>query len=134
MTTPVASLAEDVADYLETLTLGTVGRSIFKNNAPENGTDFVLVSDTGGEAPTQDYAIDHPGFQVAIYARAKSFSTGWTLAMACFDALNRKQNIAIGSHDCMYIQAVAAPQIVPGLDAHGRWLITCNFRTKVRRS
>jgi len=129
------SMADDVAEYLSDNGMGNVGRDIFVNNPPVNKNSFFLITDTGGAAPEQYYALDHPSVQVAYYgasggsnAHAKAVQQIWD----AYHLLNRKQNIDIGSRDAMYSRAVATPQNI-GLDPEKkRWLWVFNVMFKIR--
>ncbi len=132
MVSTESSTADNVGAYFEENDLGTVGKDIFVNHAPENRIDFFLITDTTGLNPTQDYPIDHPAVQVAYYGRAASHAESYTKIMYAYKLLNRKQNITVGVKDMMYCQAMARPQNI-GLDKEkNRWLWTFNVVFKER--
>lgn len=134
MTVYTPSMADDVATYLEENSLGTVGTDIFVNNAPEQKSDFFLITDTGGSKPEQNYPIDHPSVQIARYGRAADHNKTYQKILDAYYLLNRKQNIDIGQSDAMFVQAVAKPQCI-GLDPDKkRWLFTFNAIFKIRGS
>lgn len=125
-------MGDDVATYLAANSIGTKGRTIFVGNPPKNRNDFILITDTGGSKPEQDYPVNHPSVQVAVYGAANSYTASLALLTSIFVLLNRKQNLTIGSKDVMFVQAVTSPQVV-GLDPdNNRWLMTCNFTFKIR--
>lgn len=127
-------MGDDVATYLAANAIGTKGSTIFVGNAPANKNDFVLITDTGGSKPEQDYPVNHPSVQVAVYGSANSYTASLALLQSIFVLLNRKQNLTIGSKDVMFVQAVTSPQVV-GLDPdNNRWLMTCNFTFKTRNA
>lgn len=126
------SMADDTATYLVANDLGVKGRTLFVNNLPADKVDVFLVTDTGGSKPEQYYAIDHPSVQVAYYAAAKNHGKGMQKIWDAYRLLNRKQNIAIGGRDAMYVQAVAPPQSL-GLDTEkNRWVFVFNVTFKIR--
>lgn len=128
------SMADDVAAYLATNSLGRRGRTIFTNYMPSERVDVFLITDTGGAKPEQYYAIDHPSVQVAYYAPAKDHGKGMQMIWDAYHLLNRKQNVSIGSRDAMFVQAVATPACI-GLDEEKkRWLFTFNVMFKIRGS
>lgn len=132
MVSTYKSMADDVADYFATNSLGRRGTTIYVNKAPENKNNFILITDTGGAAPEQYYPLDHPSVQVAVYGEENKHAATMELAMSAFHLLNRKQNFMIGTRDALYARAVASPQVI-GLDpAKKRWLITFNVMFKIR--
>lgn len=125
-------MGDDVATYLAANSIGTKGATIFVGNPPANKNDFVLITDTGGSKPDQDYPVNHPSVQVAVYGSANSYTASFALITSIFHLLNRKQNLTIGSKDVMFVQAISSPQVI-GLDPEkNRWLMTCNFTFKLR--
>ncbi len=127
-------MADDVASYLQANGIGTIGTSIIVGHPHSSKTNFVLVTDTGGSKPEQEYAINHPSVQIAVYGSANSYTASFALLQSIFVLLNRKQNLTIGTKDAMFVQAISSPQVV-GLDPkHNRWLMTCNFTFKIRNA
>jgi hypothetical protein len=125
-------MGDDVATYLAANGIGTKGATIFVGNPPAQKNDFVLITDTGGAKPDQDYAINHPSVQVAVYGSANSYTASFALLQSIFVLLNRKQNLTIGTKNVMFVQAISSPQVI-GLDPEkNRWLMTCNFTFKIR--
>ncbi len=132
MPTTVPSMADDVVSYIITAGKATRRKDIFANHPPVNKNNFILVTDTGGSAPEQYYAIDHPTVQVAVYGEANKHAETWTLTMDLFHLLNRKQNLPIGTRDAMYVRAIQSPQVI-GLDPEKkRWVMTFNVQFKIR--
>lgn len=127
-------MGDDVATYLAANGIGTKGRTIFVGYAPEKKNDFVLITDTGGSKPVQDYPVNNPSVQVAVYGEANKYTASLALLQSIFVLLNRKQNLTIGSKDVMFVQAVSSPQVI-GLDPEkNRWLMTCNFTFRTRNA
>lgn len=127
-------MGDDVATYLAANSIGTKGSTIFVGNAPAHRNDFVLITDTGGSKPEQEYAINHPSVQIAVYGNASSYTASFALLQSIFVLLNRKQNLTIGTKDVMFVQAITSPQVI-GLDPEkNRWLMTCNFTFKIRNA
>lgn len=126
------SMADDVAAYLASNSLGRRGFDIFTNQLPTKRINSFLITDTGGAPPEQYYPLDHPSVQVAFYAGAKDHAKGWQKIWDAYHLLNRKQNLTIGSRDAMFARAVATPQSL-GLDEENkRWLFTFNVSFKIR--
>lgn len=126
------SMADDVGTYLAANGLGKKGSTIFVNNPPVNKNDFILITDTGGSPPEQEYPLDHPTVQVAVYGEAKNHAKAWQKIMDAFHLLNRKINTTIGTRDALYARAISTPQVI-GLDPEKkRWIMTFNVQFKIR--
>ena len=69
------SLVSDIADYLATNGLGTVGTDIFYSYIPDIDGNVIAVIDTGGPMPGVDIKdLKNPTFQ--IFIRNSSYATG----------------------------------------------------------
>lgn len=69
------SLVSDIATYLQTNGLGTVGTDIFYSYSPDIDGNVIAVLDTGGPMPSVDIKeLKNPTFQVFI--RNSDYATG----------------------------------------------------------
>lgn len=85
---------DDIADYLEDQSIGTVGTNIFVGNLPTNAPDdSVLVKVTGGAAPDHYLPTRMPSFQ--IYVRNSEYSAGTTKVEAIITAINKRTNLKL---------------------------------------
>lgn len=90
------ALIDDVATYLQTAGIGTVGTDIFKSYAPDNANAGVYVLDTGGLQPNSDIKnLRNPTIQVFI--RSATYAAGKTKLEAVRTAIHQLVNTTIGS-------------------------------------
>lgn len=97
------SLISDIADYLATQGLGTVGTDIFFSYLPDAGDNILAVLDTGGVQPDIYIPTKDPTFQ--IFIRSSTYSAGRTKMDSVRTALHNKYNTTIGSYYFYFIQA-----------------------------
>lgn len=98
------SLVSDIATYLQTNGLGTVGTDIFYSYIPDIEGNVISVIDTGGPMPNVDIKdISNPTFQ--IFIRNSDYATGKSNLDTIRELLHQKLQTTIGSTDFMSIFA-----------------------------
>lgn len=98
-------LATELADYLATHSVGTVGTDIFIGRQPATPNSCVTVIETGGQAPSGYTPLSRPTVQVIV--RDPSYETGRAKADAVFAALHQLANRDLGSHFIYFVLSIA---------------------------
>lgn len=99
----MSTLIGDIADYLVTKGLGTVGTNIFASYMPDSVDTGICVLDTGGVMPDPDLPTKSPTFQ--IFIRGADYETGKAKVNAVRTTLHQVANTTIGSIYFYYILA-----------------------------
>lgn len=100
----------DIATYLETLAIGSLGGSdptktpIYISNLPDDVDNGILIDSTAGNMPNQYYGLYHA--QMEIWIRFKDTELGYSKARAILTALNHKNNLSLASCYVYYIQPI----------------------------
>jgi len=142
-------MIEQLANFLETNGVGTIGKDIFKAHAPDSKVNCILITDTGGEQADQNVPLDNPTVQIMI--RADISSGGYKKAMdkakEIYALLDKKQNITIGNLHALYSRALQRPfslglvveKIRSGRKGRGEeyserkvWKVTTNYIFHIR--
>jgi len=87
-------LIDDVASYLQTAGVGTVGTDIFKSYLPDSANAGIAVLDTGGMSPNIHVPLYNPTVQVFI--RAATYTAGKTKLLAVRTQLHQLANTTMG--------------------------------------
>lgn len=126
-------LIEEIAYFLQSLGIGTVGTDIFFSYNPDTGsTPMIAVLDTGGITPSPDLPTKHPTFQVFI--RAATYSAGKAKLDAVRSGLHQFRNRLIpggGSTFFYYIFALAEGGHI-GRNETGMDEFSINFEAYIR--
>jgi hypothetical protein len=96
-------LVDDVAQYLQTAGLGTIGSDLFESYMPDTVDTGICVLDTGGPAPDADLPTHSPTFQVFI--RGSNYITGRAKLDLVRSTLHQLANTQIGNTYFYYILA-----------------------------
>jgi hypothetical protein len=124
------ALIDDVAAYLESEGLGTVGDDIFKSYLPDTNNGTILaVMDTGGPKPDPYLPTKEPTFQV--YVVANTYTAGKAMLDDVRDALHQVANETIGSTYFYFILALSEGGHV-GRSENGRDEFSINFQCRTR--
>jgi hypothetical protein len=99
----MANLINDIATYLQTAGVGTVGTDIFCAYMPDTVDTGVVVLDTGGVMPDPDLPTKRPTLQ--IFIRAADYETGKTKLDLVRSTLHRLSGTTVGSTFIMYCLA-----------------------------
>lgn len=123
------SVITDIATYLQTLGLGTLGTDIFYSYFPDNVNTGIAVLDTGGPQPDIDLPTKEPTFQVFI--RAVDYDTGKAKLDAVRSALHQQSGVTIGSTFFFFILANSEGGHL-GRDERGLDEFSINFHARTR--
>lgn len=123
------SMVSDLATYLQTAGIGTVGTNLFYSYLPANLEAGVVVLDSGGQQPDPYLPTKEPMFQVLI--RADNYDNGKTKLDAVRAALHQLKNTTIGSIYFYFILAMSEGGHV-GRDDAGRDIFSINFHCRTR--
>lgn len=123
-------MADDVADYLETLTVGTVGTDIFAGHLPDAPANCIAVIQSGGESPEVagpiSGQIEHP--RLIVRVRNASYASGASKANEVLKALHTAGELSLGGHRYLYIRAVGSVNLLGRDHTHpARWLFSLDF-------
>jgi hypothetical protein len=98
-------LEDDVAVYLQTEGLGTVGTTIFKTQLPDSPDVALVVTTYGGEAPIRTHArnqidpptisYEQPRFQIKSRAMKEDVMTARDRIQLAYIALSKVKNATI---------------------------------------
>ena len=138
MSYTATSPARDLATYLQTGSIGTVG-------TPTTGTAIavgmeppvdaalklekcITLYDTGGTDPDPRGTLDRPTVQVRVRGPARDYSAGWAIAQQARDYLLGKNGFTVNSrrYVCIWLEGDVAFLM---RDAGDRPIFTFNLRT-----
>lgn len=131
-------LLDEIANYLASTGIGTVGVSIFKSMIPtEAPNQCVVISEYGGLPTTKvaNYAVgsaplEWPRFQVMVRSNPLTttgyYSTARVLINSCYRALDGLAT-SLSSVRYVYVEALAPPFAI-GLDDNERQMFVANFQ------
>lgn len=121
----MANIADDVADYLATQSVGTVGTDIFVGRSVPDPDNQVVVFATGGPEPSRHLATMKE-MTVQVYIRNTSYSTGNTKLEAVRTALHKKHGLTLTNHRILFSMAASEGGHI-GQDSEGRDEFSINF-------
>lgn len=122
-------MLDDLAAYMASHGIGTVGTDLFKSYMPTDPVTNVTIYETGGPQPNKELPIKKPTFQVTV--RSASYSTGrarLAAVRALFQGIN---STTIGSTFFFYIEAISEGGHL-GRDDNGADLFSINFLCETR--
>lgn len=120
-------LLDDIATYLASKGIGTVGVDLRKGFMPDSPDNLVVLFEYAGE-PTEmtmgdgDSTLERPGLQVRV--RNKSYPDGRAKIQSVADTLHGLAETVLGGKRYLLIRANQSPESI-GQDANGRneWVI-----------
>jgi hypothetical protein len=101
----MAYILNDLATYMQTNSIGTIGTNLFKGYMPDAVNTGVCILDTGGPEPDKYLPTKKPTFQ--IYIRATDYITGKAKMDAVRALLHQVANTTIGGTYFYYILALS---------------------------
>ena len=117
-------LTEDVAEYLEDQSFGTVGTDIFIGDYTDTPDDQISVVSYTGTGPEVVTRIEYPGLQINV--RSADFSTGEETMNEIYAAFHQLTHTTLNSTFYPRFDATGSP-IYLGRDAVRRHMFTCSF-------
>lgn len=121
----------EIANYLATQGLGTVGTDIFYAYLPGGVDDGIVVLDTGGMLPDADLPTKEPTFQ--IFVRSSSYAAGKAKMDLIRTALHQKTNTVLGSGTTYFYFILAQAEGGHiGRTENGLDEFSINFRARTR--
>jgi len=125
-------LIDEIATYLQTGGVGTIGTNIFIGFQPPDSEarNCITIKPTGGLAPDVDLiGITNPTVQ--ILGRGATISEAMALSQAAYNILHGLANTDIGDNYIMFCEALQEPTAI-GQDDNNNFEISCNYLLKVR--
>lgn len=128
-------LLDDIADYLSSGGIGTVGTDLFKGFMPETPDVAVVVVETGGRSPDRamgagpggtTVAMEWPRVQVICRNTQFDYSAARSKAHDVFKLLEGMPTRTINGTAYFWGAAVQSPFPI-GRDDDARVLIGCNY-------
>lgn len=118
----MAHWTADVADYLATLGLGTVGTNLFWGQLPTSPDEAGAVIPSPGSPAeaifgAQGVGIEYPRAQVVFRGTAEDASTPFTKAQTAFEAL-RRDAVTLGTTVFYRLTPIQSP-FLRGYGANG---------------
>jgi hypothetical protein len=126
-------LLDDIADYLSSGGMGTVGSALFKGYMPEAPDDAIAVYETGGGFPIHamngsagQAKVERPRVQVVVRSAEDEYAVARQRAHNIFVLLDGLPDRDINGTRYKWGQAVQSPFML-GRDSQRRPLIACNY-------
>jgi hypothetical protein len=128
----IMTIIEQVAQYLEDNSVGTVGTDIFLGFHPDSPNNSIAILDTGGATPDIDLTdIQSPTFQIIV--RNTDHETGKTKVDTIRGLLHNKYNSTlISGQNYFYSINLVAEGGHVGRDNVNRDMFSMNFLAKLR--
>jgi len=113
----MATVAEEIADKLASLGMGTVGTDIFIGVYPENPDVLTAVFETGGSAPefgfsTPGLKYEHPSVQIVCRGERGDYAGPRALINIAYLGLPTVQAATLGSTYYHMIKPIQAPMVM----------------------
>jgi len=123
---------DDIAQYLEDNSIGTVATDIYKAYLPDSPDDCVVIYNTGGFEPDIYLPTADPTFQ--IYVRSTDYTTGKDKVDAIVALLHRQANKQfVTSGNYFYFLTLMSEPVHIGRDENERDEFSINLRGHTRR-
>lgn len=116
----------DLASYLQTHSIGTVGTDIFIETMPASPDDCVSIFQYEGRPPDLVWNGEYPGVQVRVRGAPSHHDEAFAKAHNILKHLHLLVNQTINSHVYHLVEANGSVWSA-GRDVKGRWLYTINF-------
>lgn len=125
-------MLDDIAAYLQTKGLGTVGTDIFKGKRPSSPDACLALYQYAGEVPEliSGTTYEYPGLQV--WSRATNQVDALTKLDAVIDELHGLSEYSTTYARYLLVQARQSPATM-GEDENGRIEYVVNFRVSMTR-
>jgi len=124
------SPAKDIADFLQTQGVGTVGTDIFVGKMPPDISQNMTVYDTGGLSPNPKWLRDEPTVQVMVRGDERDYEATYTLALDVKNALLGCSPTTINSKSYVFFNMLGDITFLKH-DQSERPMFSLNFRLVV---
>lgn len=119
-------MLDEIAAYLATQSVGTVGTNIFIGIIPDSPDNCVALFEYGGSAPDLvGTYVERPNLQVRV--RNTSYSTGRAKCASVITALHTLGETTLSGTRYLWVAAKQSP-ISLGVDAKERYEWSINFQ------
>lgn len=128
------NLIENLAEYLEDNSIGTVATDIFIGGLTDSPDNQINLNQTGGVQPNRQNPIKQPTIQVTV--RNTAYDTGLNKITAIYDLLHQANDSVVleaGGVDMMTCFAMQEPTHL-FKDESDRHVFVCNFVFMLRGS
>lgn len=127
----MSQLIDDIATYLQSNGVGTLGINLFEGRLPSSPDAAVAVIETGGTQPNAYIPTKSPSFQVLI--RATELDLGETVRQTIRSLLHNQYNtqFVLGGIYFYYCRLITEGGHI-GVDSNGRDLFSLNFECYIR--
>jgi hypothetical protein len=129
----MAVVLDDIASYLQTQGVGTVGTDLFKAMLPDTPDACVAVLEFGGDEPVDTYSVtagtikvERPALQIICRAAQDDYSAARTKAESAYKQLHNLGPATLSGTVYLGVKAREAPFTL-GRDSNGRWLVGFNL-------
>lgn len=131
---PVRTIAEDIADYLISLSLATgknvdVFQGMLDGNSPDNAIFINEGGGAGAERSLDGARILNPGILIIVRRVSNEFNEGYDLAQRIYNAMLDLSNTAIGGRPYIGLNPLGDVSLL-GRDEANRWKWAMNFVVK----
>lgn len=128
-------LSKQIALYLQSQSLGTVGTDLFYGFLPPSPDTLTTIFDTGGEQGMMKLGYDYPTIQVRTRAAqgAASVETAYNRLAAIYNVLHGLHGITLTDGTLVVDSTgLQSAPITIGKDEETRAEFTLNFRLNIR--
>lgn len=119
------AVTTDIATYLQTQGIGTIGTNIFIGELPPKPDTCCSVFTYGANPPSLVWNGEFPDVQVRV--RGETHDLALAKAYAVMKALHKKTEITVNSHLYHFIGAKHSPTSLGREAGRARWLYVVNF-------
>ena len=124
----MAIVLDDVATYLQTQGIGTIGTNLFKGSLPDSPDALVALIEVGGDAPIDVLSmaagtikVERPVIRVVARAGQDDYQAARTKAASAYQQLHGLTGQTLSGTRYLTIEA-RHPPFNLGRDENGRWL------------
>lgn len=120
------TFAQEIAEYLEDVAIGTVGTNLFYERLPDNesSTTMAVVVDQGGPAPPAE--LPQRDILLQVMTRGTTYAVARKFAAQIHNILHGMVGIDVGDNTVQTSKAMNMPVYI-GPDENGRALVSGNY-------
>lgn len=109
-------ITTDIAAYLQTVGIGTVGTDIFKGYMPDAPNDCIVLYQRGGRSPEvvqTSPKLEYPELHIIVRADGDTaYDDAMTRANSIMTALHTMAEQTINAHRYLYLRALSSPVLM----------------------